>query len=53
VNNSRTMTATNDVSIGNININAPQATNAGAIAREIRPAIEKNLIPASANYSYV
>lgn len=42
-----------DVSINNININAPNATDAEGISKEIGPAIKRSSIAAPANYGLV
>lgn len=55
IDNSRRSSSTvnSEVSIGSVSVNAPNATDADGIAREIAPAIKRSSIAAPANYGLV
>jgi hypothetical protein len=48
-----TSTSTSEVNIGNIHVNAPNATDADGIAREIGPAMKRSAITSPANSALV
>jgi hypothetical protein len=55
INNSRSSSSTSssEVHIGNINVNAPNATDADGIAKEIGPAMKRSAITSPANSALV
>lgn len=46
----RTSTSTSETNIGTINVNAPRASDAEGIAREIKPALERNSVAGQVNF---